>query len=72
VEPVTPTEGVTGVAYEEVAGLVIFFDGSADEGFLQTDESLEYMINSQTIKYKSRSSHTWARAFSSSAVPEVF
>jgi hypothetical protein len=60
VEPVTPTEGATGVAYEEVAGLVIFFDGSADEGFLQADESSEYRINSQTIKYKSRSSHTWA------------
>jgi hypothetical protein len=60
VEPVTPVEGVTGVAYEEVAGLVIFFDGSVDEGFLQTDESSEYKINSQIIKYKSRSSHTWA------------
>jgi hypothetical protein len=34
VEPVTPTEGETGVAYEEVVGLVIFFDESADEGFL--------------------------------------
>jgi hypothetical protein len=60
VEPVTPVEGVTGVAYEEVAGLVIFIDGSVDEGFLHTDESSEYKINSQIIKYKSRSSHTWA------------
>jgi hypothetical protein len=39
VEPVTPAEGATGVAYEEVAGWVIFFDGPADEGFLRTDES---------------------------------
>jgi hypothetical protein len=46
VEPVTPTEGAIGVAYVEVAGLIIFFDGSADEGFLQTDESSEYMMNS--------------------------
>jgi hypothetical protein len=59
VEPVTLTEGATGVAYEEVAGLLIFFDRSADEGFLQIDESSEYKIISQTIKYKSRSSHTW-------------
>jgi hypothetical protein len=72
VEPVTPIEGATGVAYEEVAGLVIFFDGSVDEGFLQTDESSEYKINSQIIKYKSRSSHTWTRAFSSLAASEVF
>jgi hypothetical protein len=72
VEPVTPAEGVNGVAYEEVAGFIIFIDGSADEGFLQTDGSSEYRINSQTIKYKSRSSHTWARAFSSSAAPKVF
>jgi hypothetical protein len=34
VEPVTLAEGVTGVAYEEVVVLVIFFVGSADEGFL--------------------------------------
>jgi hypothetical protein len=72
VEPVTPTEEATRVAYEEVAGLVIFFDGSADEGFLRTDESSKYRINSQTIKYNSRLSHTWARAFSSSAALEVF
>jgi hypothetical protein len=39
VEPVTPAEGVTGVAYEGDAGWVIFFNGSADEGFLWTDES---------------------------------
>jgi hypothetical protein len=64
VESVTPAEGAIGVAYEEVVGLVIFFYGSADEGFLQTDESSEYRINSQKIKYKSRSSHTWTRAFS--------
>jgi hypothetical protein len=60
VEPVTLAEGATRVTYEEVVSLVIFFDGSADEGFIQTDESSEYMINSQIIKYKSRSSHTWA------------
>jgi hypothetical protein len=47
VESVTPAEGAIGVAYEEVVGLVIFFYGSADEGFLQTDESSEYRINSQ-------------------------
>jgi hypothetical protein len=58
VESVTPAEGATRVAYEEVVGFVIFFDGSADESFLQTDESSEYRINSQTIKYKLRSSHT--------------
>jgi hypothetical protein len=39
VEPVTPTEGVTGIAYEEDEGWVIFFDGSIDEDFLWTDES---------------------------------
>jgi hypothetical protein len=39
VEPVTPAEGVTGVAYEEGAGWIIFFDGSAGEDFLWTDES---------------------------------
>jgi hypothetical protein len=39
VEPVTPVEGATGVAYEEGDGWVIFFDGSEDEGFLWTDES---------------------------------
>jgi hypothetical protein len=39
VEPVTLTEGVTGVAYEEGAGWVIFVDGSTGEGFLWTDES---------------------------------
>jgi hypothetical protein len=72
VEAVTPTEGTTRVEFEEVAGLVIFFDGSTDEGFLQTDKSSEYMINSQTIKYKSISSHTWAQAFSSSAAPVIF
>jgi hypothetical protein len=60
VEPVTPAEGVIEVAYEEAAGFVIFFDRSTDEGFLQTDISSEYMINSQTIKYKSRLSHPWA------------
>jgi hypothetical protein len=38
-EPVTPTEGATGVAYEEGAGWIIFFDGSAGEDFLWTDES---------------------------------
>jgi hypothetical protein len=58
VEPVTPIEGATEVAYEEVAGLVIFLDGSDNEGFLQIDESSEYRINAQTIKYNSRSSHT--------------
>jgi hypothetical protein len=58
VESVTPAEGPTRVAYEEVVVFVIFFDGSTDEGFLQTDESSEYKINSQIIKYKSRSSHT--------------
>jgi hypothetical protein len=36
VEPVTPTEGATRVAYEEGAGGVIFFDGSVGKGFLQT------------------------------------
>jgi hypothetical protein len=39
VEPVTPAEGATGLAYEEDAGWVIFFDGSADKGFLRIDES---------------------------------
>jgi hypothetical protein len=39
VELDTPAEGAFGVAYEEVAGWVIFFDRSADEGFLWTDES---------------------------------
>jgi hypothetical protein len=46
VEPVIPAEGVTEVAYEEGAGWVIFFDGSADECFLWTDKSWEYKINS--------------------------
>jgi hypothetical protein len=36
VEPVTPIEGATRVAYEEGAGWIIFFDRSAGEGFLQT------------------------------------
>jgi hypothetical protein len=36
---VTPAEGVIGVAYEEGVGWIIFFDGSADEGFLWIDES---------------------------------
>jgi hypothetical protein len=39
VEPVTPTKGATGVAYEEGVSWAIFFDGSTDEGFLWTDES---------------------------------
>jgi hypothetical protein len=36
---VTPAEGVIGVAYKEGMGWIIFFDGSADAGFLWTDES---------------------------------
>jgi hypothetical protein len=39
VEPVTPAEGENEVAYDEGAGWVIFFDESADEDFLRTDES---------------------------------
>jgi hypothetical protein len=37
-EPITLTEGETGVTYEEGAGWVIFFDRSTDEGFLWTYE----------------------------------
>jgi hypothetical protein len=39
VEPVTPTDGVIGVACEEDARCASFFDGSTTEGFLRTDES---------------------------------
>jgi hypothetical protein len=39
VEPVTPAEGATGVACEEDARWATFFDGSAAEGFLWSDES---------------------------------
>jgi hypothetical protein len=45
VKPVNPAEGATGVACEEDARWARFFDGSAAEGFLGTDESLEFRKN---------------------------
>jgi hypothetical protein len=39
VEPVTLTEEATMVAYKEGVCWAIFFDGSADEGFLWIGES---------------------------------
>jgi hypothetical protein len=65
VEPVTPTGGwigvviTFGIVYEAVVGLIVLFDDSPARGFLQTGTSSEYRLNSQTIKYKLRSAHTW-------------
>jgi hypothetical protein len=78
VEPVTPTGGGIGEAMtsrivcEAVPGLIVFFSGSAAEGFLQTGASSEYRLSSQTTKYKSRSLHTSVRASFSSTAPESF
>jgi hypothetical protein len=78
VDPVTPAEGEIGVVMtggticEAVTSLIVFFGGSDAEGFLQIGAPSEYKLNLQTIKYKSRSLHTWARASSSSTVSEIF
>jgi hypothetical protein len=64
VDPVTSAEGgievvmIGGTICEAVAGLIVFFNGSVAEGFLQVGASLEYMLNLQTTKHKSRSLHT--------------
>jgi hypothetical protein len=64
VDPVTSAEGgievvmTGGTICEAVAGLIVFFNGSVAEGFLQVGASLEYMLNLQTTKHKSRSLHT--------------
>jgi hypothetical protein len=78
VEPVTPAGGgigavmTGGTVCEAVPGLIVFFCGSAAEGFLQIGASSKYKLSSQTTKYKSRSLHTWERASFSSTVTEIF
>jgi hypothetical protein len=54
VEPVTPAGGATRVACEEDACWVSFFDESAAEGFLWTDESLEFRKSHEHFSHRQR------------------